>query len=129
MPPAPTRIASTPRQSSRTCWNPAVPRPPVPGASAGNELSGDGGGGLALEGGGLEGGALVGGALVGGGLDGGGLGVPVAEPVGGVAGLDPPCGNVGGVVGVPDEQAETDAVVSMASAAQPSTVPRTRRQP
>src|SRR5215469_18851136 len=37
MAPAPTRIASTPRQNSRTCWNPAVPPPPVPGAAVGNE--------------------------------------------------------------------------------------------
>jgi hypothetical protein len=47
MPPAPAKIASTPRQNSRTCWNPAVPPPPVPGAAAGNELSdglGDGDG-------------------------------------------------------------------------------------
>src|SRR5262249_47967335 len=35
--PAPARMASTPRQNSRTCWNPAVPPPPVPGAAAGNE--------------------------------------------------------------------------------------------
>ena len=144
MPPAPARIASTPRQNSRTCWNPAVPPPPVPGADGGNELADEPGedGGLALEGGALEGGALEGGALEGGALDGGALdggglgvplevavGVPLAEPVG-VAGLDPPAENEGGVVGVElVEQADTDAVVSMAKAAQPSTVPRTRRQP
>jgi len=58
-----------------------------------------------------------------------GLGVPLAEPVG-VAGLLPPGENEGGVVGgEPFEQADTDAVVSMAKAARPSTVPRTRRQP
>jgi hypothetical protein len=47
MPPAPAKIASTPRQNSRTCWNPAVPPPPVPGAAAGIEVSdglGDGDG-------------------------------------------------------------------------------------
>jgi hypothetical protein len=126
------------------CWNPAVPPPPVPGAAGGNELagcSGDGGlalDGGALDGGALDGGALDGGALEGGALDGGGLavplevgalGVPLAEPVG-VAGLDPPGENEGGVVGVElVEQADTDAVVSMVKAAQPSTVPRTRRQP
>ena len=37
--PAPARIASTPRHNSRTCWNPAVPPPPVPGAALGNELA------------------------------------------------------------------------------------------
>ena len=47
MPPAPARIASTPRQNSRTSWNPAVPPPPVPGAALGNKLAdelGDGDG-------------------------------------------------------------------------------------
>ena len=39
MPPAPARIASTPRQNSKTSWNPAVPPPPVPGAAVGNELA------------------------------------------------------------------------------------------
>jgi hypothetical protein len=62
-------------------------------------------------------------------LEVGALGVPLAELVG-VAGLDPPGENDGGVVGgVPDEQADTDAVVSMVKAAQPSTVPSARRQP
>jgi hypothetical protein len=37
--PAPARIASRPRQNGRTCWNPAVPPPPVPGAALGNELA------------------------------------------------------------------------------------------
>lgn len=121
------------------CWNPAVPPPPVPGAAGGNELAGcSGDGGLALDGGALDGGALDGGALEGGALDGGGLGVPLGVPVlgvplavaVGVAGLDPPGENEGGVVGVElVEQADTDAVVSMVKAAQPSTVPRTRRQP
>ena len=120
------------------CWNPAVPPPPVPGAAGGNELAGgpgDGGGVLALDGGALEGGALEGGALGGGVLGVGvlpevsALGAPLAESVG-VAGLDPPGENDGGVVGGElDEQADTDTVVSMVKAAQPSTVPRTRRQP
>ena len=47
MPPAPSRIASRPRQNSRTCWNPAVPPPPVTGAAVGNEVAdllGDGDG-------------------------------------------------------------------------------------
>jgi hypothetical protein len=55
--------------------------------------------------------------------------VPLAETVG-VAGLDPPGENVGGVVGGgPDEQADTDAVASRAKMAQPSTARRMRRQP
>ena len=102
------------------------------------------GGGLALDGGALDGGALDGGALDGGALDAGALdagalgvgvlgvgvlgeGVPLAEPVG-VAG--PPGENEGGAVGgVLVEQADTDAVASMAKAAQPKTVPRRRRRP
>jgi hypothetical protein len=46
--PAPARIASTPRQNSRTCWNPAVPPPPVPGAALGNERADGLGDGLGL---------------------------------------------------------------------------------
>src|SRR5712692_8574825 len=42
MPPAPARIASTPRQNSRTSWNPAVPPPPVPGAAVGGDELADG---------------------------------------------------------------------------------------
>jgi hypothetical protein len=57
------------------------------------------------------------------------LGVPLSEMVG-VADLLPPSGNEGGVVdGEPDEQADTDARASMAKAAQPRTVPITRRRP
>ena len=57
------------------------------------------------------------------------LGVPLAEVVG-AGGPVPPGENEGGVVGgEPDEQADTDAVASMAKAAQPRTVPRKRRQP
>jgi hypothetical protein len=85
---------------------------------------GDGGGGLALEWDALEGGAPDGGTL------GVGvpevlsetetLGVPLAEPVG-VAGLDPPGENDGGVVGGElDEQADTDTVASMVKAACPA---------
>ena len=123
MPPAPARIASTPRENSRTSWNPAVPPPPAPGGSAGNEL----GGGLALDGGALDGGALDGGGLDGGALDGGALDGGALD--GGALDAGPP-GNEGGVVGgVPDEQADTDAVASMAMAAQPRTVPRRRRRP
>jgi len=160
MPPAPAKIASTPRQNSRTCWNPAVPPPPVPGAAAGNELSdglGDGDGlGLgvvvldAVALGALVLGAVVLGALVLGALVLGAvvlgavvlgavvlgvlpevvaLGVSLAETVG-VAEPVPPAENEGGAVDAePDEQADTDAVASMAKAAQPMTVPRKRRWP
>ena len=62
-------------------------------------------------------------------LEVGPLGVPpeaggavVADPV-------PPGGIEGGVDDGPDEHADTDAVTSMAMAAQPSTVTRKRRQP
>src|SRR5215472_13441734 len=151
MPPAPARIASTPRQNSRTCWNPAVPPPPVPGAAAGNEPAdglgdldglGDGDGlGLGVEalgvgvlgvgvlgvgvlGVGVLGVGVLGVGVLGVGVLGVGvLGVPVAEIVG-VAGLVPPGENEGGVVdGEPPVQADTDATPSMARAAQPRTVP------
>jgi hypothetical protein len=36
---APTSIASPPSQKSSGCWNPAVPPPPVAGATGGNELA------------------------------------------------------------------------------------------
>jgi len=145
MPPAPTRIASTPRQNSRTCWNPAVPPPPVPGAAAGNESAdglGDGDGlglgvaalGAAALGAGVLGvvalGAVVPGAVVLGVLlEAVALGVPLAETVG-AAGPVPPGENDGGVVdGEPPVHADTDAVASMARAAQPRAVPRKRRRP
>jgi len=162
MPPAPAKIASTPRQNSRTCWNPAVPPPPVPGAAAGNELSdglgdGDGDGlglgvatlgaatlGVAVLGEVALGVAALGVALAGVVVLGAGvlgvvvlavllevaaLGVSPAETVG-VARPVPPGENEGGVVGAePDEQADTDAVASMARAAQPRIVPRKRRRP
>src|SRR5215467_7994122 len=105
MPPAPIKIASTPRQRSRMCWNPAVPPPPAPGASAGNWLAGEAGDCGADDTGdctagdcaagdcaagdaelGLGGGALDGRGLGGGVLGAEMLGVPLAEPVG-VAGL------------------------------------------
>src|SRR5215471_7002821 len=150
--PAPARIASTPRQNSRTCWNPAVPPPPVPGAAAGNEPAdglgdldglGDGDGlGLGVEalgvgvlGVGVLGVGVLGVGVLGVGVRGVGvlgvgvLGVPVAEIVG-VAGLVPPGENEGGVVdGEPPVQADTDATPSMARAAQPRTVPIKRRRP
>jgi hypothetical protein len=137
--PAPAKIASAPRKNSSTSWNPAVPPPPVPGAAGGNELGcWLGGGGLALDGGALDAGALDAGALGAGVLgvgvlgvlpEGVAVGVPLAEPVG-VAGPVPPAENEGGVVGGElVEQADTDAVASMAMAAQPRAVPRRRRRP
>jgi hypothetical protein len=135
MPPVPARIASRPRQSSRTCWNPAVPPPPVAGASAGvGELAGGLGDddswglGAAASGEVAPDVAVLGVGVPGVLLDVLALGVPLAEAVG-VAVLDPPGGNEGGVVGVEPEQADTDTVASIAKAAQPSTVPRKRRWP
>jgi hypothetical protein len=111
----------------------------VPGAAAGIELAdglGDGGGlGLGVVALGVVAlgvvalgvvslGAMALGVL----LEVVALGVTLAELVG-VAGLDPPGENEGGVVGVEPEQADTDAVASTAMAAQPRTVPRKRRQP
>jgi hypothetical protein len=69
MPPAPATIASTPRQNSRTSWNPAVPPPPVPGAAVGTELAdglGDGDGlGLCVAGLGVAAlGSVIPGAVV-----------------------------------------------------------------
>ena len=133
MPPAPAKIASAPRQNSRTSWNPAVPPPPVPGAAGGNvSAAWLAGGGLALDGGALDGSALAGEGLgvgVLGVLDGVAVGVPLAEPIG-VAGPVAPAENEGGVVdGELVEHADTDAVASMAVAVQPRTLPRRRRRP
>ena len=143
MPPVPARIASTPRQSSRTCWNPAVPPPPVLGAAAGNELAaglGDGGGlglgvvtlgvvvlGVAVLGVVVLGGEVLGVVVLGLPLEVVPLDVSLPETVG-VAALVSPGENEGGVVGVEPEQADTDAVASTARAAQPRTVPRRRRR-
>jgi hypothetical protein len=153
--PAPARIASTPRQNSRTCWNPAVPPPPVPGAGVGKVLAdglGDGGGlGLAAAAWGVAAldvaalgvaalgvaalgvlalgvvalGVLVLGVL----LEAVALGVPLAVAVG-VAGPVPPGEKGGGVVGGEAPlQADTEAAANRAKAAQPRTVRRKRRRP
>jgi hypothetical protein len=144
MPPVPARIASTPRQSSRTCWNPAVPPPPVLGAAAGNELAeglGDCGGlglgvvtlgvvvpGVVVLGAVVLGVVMLGVVVLGVPLEVAALVVSLAAPFG-AAGLVSPGANEGGVVGVdPDEQADTDTVASTAKAAQPRTVPRRRRR-
>ncbi len=134
MPPAPAKIASTPRQNSRTCWNPAVPPPPVPGAAAGNELAdelGDGGLGLGVVALGVVvlGSVVLGAVVLGVLLEVVALGVLPAETAG-VARPVPPGENEGGVVDAePDAQADTDAVASMARAAQPRTVPSKCRRP
>jgi hypothetical protein len=148
--PAPARIASTPRQNSRTCWNPAVPPPPVPGAGVGKVLAdglGDGGGlGLAAAAWGVAalGVAALGVAALGVAalgvlalgvvalgvlLEAVALEVPLAVAVG-VAGPVPPGEKGGGVVGGEAPlQADTDAAASRAKAAQPRTVRRKRRRP
>jgi hypothetical protein len=118
MPPAPATTASTPRQKSKTSWNPAVPPPPVAGAAAGKGL-GDGlGDGLAL--------ALGVVALV---L---GVGVPavlLAEAVG-VAEDVIPGDKVGADEGGPPPvQAETDRETNTAKMTEPRAVPRKRRWP
>ena len=155
MPPAPARIASTPRQNSRTSWKPAVPPPPVPGAALGNELAeglGDGDGlglgvvalgavtpgtvapgvaalGVVALGVAVPGVAVPGVVVLGVLLDVVAIGAPPAEVVG-LAVLVPPAENEGGVVeGEPAPQADTDAGTSMAKAAQPRTGPRKRRRP
>ena len=144
MPPVPARIASTPRHSTRTCWNPAVPPPPVLGAAAGNELAdglGDCGGlGLGVVTLGVVtpcvvvlgvvvlGVVVLGVEVLGVPLEVAPPGVSLAEPVGPAA-LVSPGANEGGVVGgEADEQADTDTVASTAKAAQPRTVPRRRRR-
>jgi hypothetical protein len=129
----PARIASTPRQNSRTSWNPAVPPPPVPGAAVGNELADGLGDGDTLALGEVVFGAVVLGAVVLGAVVLGvlpevaALDVPLAEIVG-VAGPVPPGENeVGAVDGEPAAQADTDKEASMAKAAPPRTVPKRRR--
>ena len=119
--PAPARIASTPRQSSRASWSPAVPPPPVAGATVGKELAGGlgAGDGLAL---GLGDGL---------GLAPGVVGLAVSlEEVTGVAGAVPPGENEVGVdEGGPEVQAETDTGTSIARMTQPRAVPVRRRRP
>jgi hypothetical protein len=142
MAPAPARIASTPRQNGRTSWNPAVPPPPVPGAVVGNERGGglgDGDGlglGVVAPGivtfGGVVLGVAVPGVVVLGTVarDVAVAGVVVLGVVVIVAVPVPPGENEGGAVdGEPDEHDDTDAVASMAKAAQPRAVPIKRRRP
>ena len=123
--PAPPSTASTPRQKSRTSWNPAVPPPPVAGAAAGKGLAdglGDGDGlalGVVALGLGLGVAALAVGVAV--------PAVLVSEAVGGV----PPGENAVGADegGPPPVQAETDSETNIAKMTQPRAVPRKRRWP
>src|SRR6516164_7982494 len=117
--PAPVRTARTPRQKSRTSWNPAVPPPPVAGAAAGKGLA-DGlcdGDGLAL---GVV--ALAVGVA--------GLAVLLSEAVG-VAGGVPPGENAVGADegGPPPVQAETERETNIAKMTEPRAVPRKCRRP
>lgn len=84
--------------------------------------------GVVALGGAVLGGAVLGGAVLGGAVLGGAvLGAPLAEPSGV---LDPPATNEGGDVdGEPVEHADSDAVATMAKAAQLSTEPRRRGRP
>jgi|SRR5215470_4677192 len=130
MPPAPARIARTPRQNGRKSWNPAVPPPPVPGGAAGKELAdglGAGGLGLRLVALGV---ALLGVALLGVLREVAALEVRLAGAVGAARPV-PPGESDGGVVDgePPPVQADTDAVTSTAKAAQLRTVPRKRHRP
>lgn len=128
--PAPARTASTPRQKSRTSWNPAVPPPPVAGAAAGKGLAdglGDGDG-LALALGAVALALALGVVAL-------ALGVVVAtvllaEAVGVVEDV-PPGENVGADEGGPPPpvQAETDSETNIAKMTQPKAVPRKRRWP
>jgi hypothetical protein len=78
---------------------------------------------------GVAGSVVLGAVVLGVLLEVGALGVSLAETLG-VAESVPPAENEGGAVDAePDEQADTDAVASMAKAAQPRTVPRKRRWP
>jgi hypothetical protein len=113
--PAPTSIAATPSTRIQVPWNPAVPPPPVAGAT----------GGTGLLGGALVGavvGELVGGWEVGGWEVGGWLvGDEVGGEVDGVAGDDSGGEDVGGSGVVGDVvQAEITAEASMTAMPQPS---------
>jgi len=130
MPPAPARIARTPRQNSRTSRNPAVPPPPVPGAAVGNGLGDGDGDGLGL--GVVALGTTAPGVLA------VAVGVVLAVAVGvmlaeidGVAVAVPPGAKEVGVVDgePPPKQADTDTEVRMAKAAQPRALLRKRRRP
>ena len=121
MPPAPARIAARPSPSSRECWNPAVPPPPVAGATVGTGLGVGLADGLAV---GL--GDVVGLADVVGLGDEVGDGVVVVLPLELAVGVGEPDapGEIGGGVadGADPEQAESPAEPIRAKAAQPAMV-------
>src|SRR5579863_1021290 len=125
----PARITAPPRTNSRPYCRPAVPPPPVTGATVGNEVLGDGDG----DGEGLGLGLTL--------TDGDGLTETDTDEVGGVTVMlvltlveavdvdvmvpmgEPPDGvNTDVVVVDPDEQAETPAAPSRIKAPQPNTV-------
>jgi hypothetical protein len=119
MPPAPARIAARPSPNSRECWNPAVPPPPVAGATVGTGL------GVTV---GLGVGVLVGlGLVVGLGVivglaDEVAVGLTLALDVG-VGEPDAPGEIAGGVAeGVDPEQPASAAEPMRAKAAQPAMV-------
>jgi hypothetical protein len=118
--PAPARTASTPRQKSRTSWNPAVPPPPVAGAAAGKGLADGLGDGLALALGVV---ALALGVVA--------LALGVVVPAVLLAEGVPPGENEVGADegGPPPVQAETDRETNIAKMTQPRAGPRKRRWP
>ena len=122
--PAPARTASTPRQKSRTSWNPAVPPPPVAGAAAGKGLADGLGDGDGLPIGVVAAGLAVGAVAL-------AVGVVLLSEAVGVAGGVPPGENAVGADegGPPPVQAETDRETNIAKMTQPRAVPRKRRWP
>src|SRR5690349_13821687 len=126
--PAPARTASTPRLKSRTSRNPAVPPPPVAGATAGIGLADGLGDGLALALGAVALALALGVMAL-------ALGVAVpavllAEAVGVAGGVPPGENEIGADEGGPPPvQAETDRETNAAKMTQPRAVPRKRRWP
>jgi hypothetical protein len=116
MHPTPTRIATPPRSTAHACWNPAVPPPPVAGATEGSEV-GEGlafGEGLALGFTDWLTEALALGIAE-------GLTETLAETVAEAEAV--PGDSFGSVaLGVDPEQAASDAVATMGTMAQPATV-------
>ena len=122
--PAPARTASTPRQKSRTSWNPAVPPPPVAGAAAGKGLADGLGDGDGLPIGVVAAGLAVGAVALAVGV------VLLSEAVGVAEGVSPGENAVGADEGGPPPvQAETDRETNIAKMTQPRALPRKRRWP
>jgi hypothetical protein len=105
-----------PSPSSRECWNPAVPPPPVAGAAVGNGLGVAEGLGVGLTDG-------VGAGVIVGLGDGEIVGLTDAETVG----LAVPGENGGGAVDPDPEQAEIAAAANKANATQPAMAKLARR--